>query len=172
MRTVLYFRLRDAVAARKIQAGLCELPLSPSLIKGPWFIQRDDQALEGLQKADATQTTYRGEWEIAGILAGAALAIYGTLRLGTSAGTLATVLACVAAGAMGALAGWWLGRWLGGLIRRGGIARQRASLAPGEMLLVTSCARATKDTVKRMVGELGGESIEERNEVLPGLRWA
>ncbi|HVI88120.1 MAG TPA: hypothetical protein VM659_07450 [Dongiaceae bacterium] len=172
MRTVLYFRLRDAVGAAKIQSALAELPASTVRIKGPWFIQRDGHAVEGLRNAAAAQTTYRGEWEIAGILPGAALAVYATLALGTSAGTFASVLACVAAGAIGGLAGAWLGRWLGGSIPRGAVARQRASLAPGEMLLVASCARGTKASVKLVVNALGGESVEERHEVLPDFRRA
>ncbi|MGO4332588.1 hypothetical protein AB4Z48_38355 [Cupriavidus sp. 2TAF22] len=170
MRTVLYFRLRDATTARRIQSGLAELPVSPVCIKGPWFIQHDGQPVEGLRNA-ATQTTHRGEWEAAGFLSGVALAIYATLSLGTSAGTFATVLACVAAGALGGLAGAWPGRKLDGSIWRGAIARQRTSLAQGEILLVTSCARRTKESLKLMVNALGGESVEERNEALPDFRW-
>lgn len=169
MRTVLYFRLRDTATAQRIQSGLAELPVSPVRIKGTRFIQHDGQPVEGLRNA-ATQTMHRGEWETAGFLSGVALAIYATLSLGTSVGTFATVLACVAAGALGGLVGAWLGRKLRGSIWRGAIARRRTNLAQGEILLITSCARRTKESVKLMVNALGGESVEERNEVLPDFR--
>ncbi len=172
MRTVLYFRLHDAVVARSIQARLMALPASPVRVKGPWFIQRDDHPIEGLKDADSQQTTYRGESEAVGTLSGAVLATFAIAHWGNAAGIVPTVPACLVAGAAGALVGWWLGRWVGGLVRRGLIARRRAALAPGEMLMVVSCTLGTKDSVKLMINDLGGESIGEHNRVLPDFRWA
>ncbi|MCY1221283.1 hypothetical protein D9M68_770770 [compost metagenome] len=148
------------------------LPASPVRIKGPWFIHRDDHPIEGLRDADPNQTTYRGESEVVGAVGGAVLATFAIAYLGNSAGSVPTVPACVLTGVAGALGGWWLGRRLGGLIRRSLIARKRAMLAPGEMLMVVSCAIGTKDSVKLMINELGGESIGERNRVLPDFHWA
>lgn len=159
MRSILYFRLSDIAAARSIQSRMRELPVSPVHIGGPWFIQRDGQPMQGLPNAETRQTTYRNEWAIAGALCGAVLAVFATLHFGTSAGTFASALACLAGGAFGALAGWWLGGKLGGHIQRGKVARQRAQLAQGEMLLVASCSKGTRDSVRLMVSELGGVSV-------------
>ncbi len=172
MRSVLVFRLSGIAAARSIQSTLLALPVAPMHIGGPWFIQRDDQPMEGLPRAAARQTTYREEWTIAGVLCGAALAVIATLHLGTSAGTFASVLACVASGSLGGLFGGWLAGRLGAHIRRGKVARERARLAQGEMLLVTSCVKDARDSVKLMINELGGVSVEEHSDVMPGFRWA
>ncbi|WP_458765297.1 hypothetical protein [Cupriavidus basilensis] len=172
MRSVLYFRLSGIAAARSMQSSLQALPVAPVHIGGPWFIQRDDQPMEGLPRAASRQTTYREEWAIAGTVIGAILAVAATLHLGTSAGTFASVLACVASGALGGLCGAWLAGQLGARILRGKVARERAQLAQGEMLLVASCAGDAKDSVKRMIHELGGVSVEEHSDVMPGFRWA
>lgn len=106
MRTVLYFRLHDAVVARSIQTGFMGLPASPVRVKGPWFIQREDHSMEGLQGADSHQTTYRGESEAVGTLSGAVLATFAIAHLGNAAGSVPTVPACLVTGAAGALGGW------------------------------------------------------------------
>jgi hypothetical protein len=172
MRTVLYFRLGDIAAAKQIQAKVREVPAAPVHMGGPWFIQRDNQAIDGLPNAEASQTTYREEWAVAGALCGTTLAVLAILHFGSSAGTFASVLACVGGGAIGALAGWRLGARLGARIRRGGIARRQAQLAQGEMLLVATCSKGSKESVKLMIGELGGVSVEEHRDVLPDFRWA
>ncbi len=172
MRSVLYFRLSGIAAATSMQSSLHALPVAPVHIGGPWFIQRDDQPMEGLPRAASKQTTYRQEWAIAGTVIGAILAVAATLHLGTSAGTFASVLACVASGALGGLCGAWLAGQLGARILRGKVARERAQLAQGEMLLVASCAGDAKDSVKRMIHELGGVSVEEHSDVMPGFQWA
>jgi|UniRef100_UPI0031580784 hypothetical protein len=172
MRTVLYFRIHDAVLARIVQAKLTALPLSPVQVKGPRFVQRDDNPVEGLKDADRQQTTYRGELEVIGTFAGIVLATFAIAYVGTAMHSVPPLPACVAAAVAGGLIGWCAGRGVGGRLHRGLIARRRKMLAPGEMLMVVSCTHGTKDSVKLLVGDLGGESIGEHNKVLPDFRWA
>lgn len=167
MRTVLYFRLRNATVARSVHARLMALPASPVRVKGPWFIHSDGHAIEGLKNADSHQTTYRGEFGALGTLCGAVSATLSLVYLGNTGEIILTIPACVVIGAMGALIGWWLGRWVGGLVHRGRIARSRAKLVLAETLMVVSCTSGTKDSVKLMITELGGETIGEHNRVLP-----
>ncbi|MGE8451801.1 MAG: hypothetical protein ACN6OP_14490 [Pseudomonadales bacterium] len=115
MRSVLYFRLGDIAAAKRIQAKVREITAAPVHMGGPWFIQRDNKAIDGLPNAEASQTTYREEWAMAGAFCGTTLAVLAILHFGTSAGTFASVVACVGGSAIGALSGWRLGGLADGL---------------------------------------------------------
>ncbi len=67
MRTLLYFSLRDTATARLAQVRLGDLAGTPALVAGPWFVQRDNQPVDGLPTIDVGQTTYREEAAITGI---------------------------------------------------------------------------------------------------------
>ena len=66
MRTLLYFTLKDTATARLAQACLGDLAGSSARVAGPWFVQRDNQPVDGFPAIDAGQTTYREEAAIVG----------------------------------------------------------------------------------------------------------
>lgn len=39
-------------------------------------------------------------------------------------------------------------------------------------MLVATCSKGTKESVKLMISELGGVSVAEHRDVLPDFRWA
>ncbi|KWR78700.1 hypothetical protein RM96_31025 [Cupriavidus sp. IDO] len=171
MRTLLYFRLKDIATARLAQTRLGELAGTPARIGGPWFVQRDNQAVDGLPKTDIGQTTYREEAAIAGLPVGALLAALVIYRYGVPAGMGAGVLAYIGAMMLGAMIGWWIGGLIGVRVVRIGLARQKVQLVEGQFLMVTSCERSSKEQLKRTVNELGAVSIDEHDDLLPNFRW-
>lgn len=171
MRTLLYFRLKDIATARLAQTRLGELAGTSALIRGPWFVQRDNQPVEGLPRTDAGQTTYREETAIGGLAIGALVAALVIFRYGVPAGTGAGVLSYIGGMALGAMIGWWLGGLVGAGVVRFGLARQKVQMVEGQLLMVASCERGAKEQLKRTVNELGAVSIDEHDDLLPNFRW-
>ncbi|KJK15565.1 hypothetical protein UB46_37080 [Burkholderiaceae bacterium 16] len=171
MRTLLYFRLNDVATARLAQARFGELAGTSALVAGPWFVQRDNQAVDGLPRIDIGQTTYREEAAITGLFVGAIIAALVIFRYGVSAGTGATALAYVGAIALGAMIAWWIGGLVGVKIYRLGLGRQKAQMAPGQLLMIASCDSKSKESMKRMINELGCVSIDEHSDLMPNFRW-
>ncbi|WP_042875743.1 hypothetical protein [Cupriavidus necator] len=171
MRTLLYFRMKDAVTARLAQARLGDLAGTSALVAGPWFVQRDNQPVDGLPKIDPGQTTYREEAAITGIFAGAIVAALVIFRYGVSAGTGATAIAYVGAIMLGAMIGWWIGGLVGAKVGRLGLRQQKAQMAPGQLLMIASCDSKSKESMKQFINELGGVSIDEHSDLMPNFRW-
>ncbi|KWR91336.1 hypothetical protein [Cupriavidus sp. IDO] len=171
MRTLLYFRLKDVITARLAQARLDELAGTSALVTGPWFVQRDNQPIDGLPRVDAGQTTYREEAAITGIFVGAIVAALVIFKYGVSVGTGATAIAYVGAIALGAMIGWWIGGLVGVKVGRLELGRQKAQMAPGQLLMIASCDSKSKESTKRMINELGCVSIDEHSDVMPNFRW-
>ena len=46
MRTLLYFSLNDTATARMAQVRFGDLAGASAGVKGPWFVQRDNQPVE------------------------------------------------------------------------------------------------------------------------------
>lgn len=171
MRTLLYFSLRDTATARLVQARLGDLAGTPTLVAGPWFVQRDNQPVDGLPTIDVGQTTYREEAAITGIFIGAIVGALVIFRYGVSAGSGATVVAYVGAAMLGAMIGWWLCGLVGGKIGRLALWRQNAQLAPGQLLMVVSCDSRSKEALKQLINELGGVGVDEHSDLMPNFRW-
>jgi hypothetical protein len=59
MRNVLHFRLCETDLSE-----VREIPAAPVGMGGPWSIQRDNEAVDGLPNAEASQTMYwvNGQW--------------------------------------------------------------------------------------------------------------
>ena len=171
MRTLLYFRLNDIATAKLAQAKLGELAGASDHIAGPWFGQRDHQPVDEMPRIDIGQTTYREEAAIAGLFFGAAVAALLIFRFGVSADRGALWMAYVGAATLGAVLGWWICGLVGVRIGRLALRRKSAQMAPGQFLMVASTDSKSKESVKRMINELGGVSIDEHNDLMPNFRW-
>lgn len=171
MRTLLYFSLRDKATARLAQARLSDLAGTPTRVAGPWFVQRDNQPVDGLPRIDVGHTTYREEAAITGIFIGAIVGAFVIFRYGVSAGASATAVAYVGAVMLGAMIGWWVGGLVGARIGRLALWRQNAQMAPGELLMIASCDSRSKETLKEIINELGGVGVDEHSDLMPNLRW-
>jgi len=171
MRTLLYFRLNDIATAKLAQARLGELAATSERVTGPWFGQRDRQPVEELPRIEIGQTTYREEAAIAGLFAGAVFSALAVFRYGVSAEAGTMFMATVGAAALGAVIGWWIGGLVGVRIGRFALGRKSTQLAPGQFLMVASTDSKSKESVKRMVNELGGVSIDEHSDLMPNFRW-
>ncbi|WP_439685065.1 Transmembrane protein [Cupriavidus oxalaticus] len=171
MRTLLYFSLKDAATARLAQVRCGDLAGTPARVKGPWFVQRDNQPVEGFPATDIGQTTYREEAALAGIFVGAVVGALVVLRYGVSVGAGATAVAYVGAVMLGAIIGWWAGGLVGVRIGRLGLWRQNAQTIPGQFLMIASCDSKSKETVKQVINELGGVGVDEHRDVMPNFRW-
>ncbi|WP_427309027.1 hypothetical protein [Cupriavidus sp. H39] len=171
MRTLLYFSLKDTATARLAQVRLGDLGGTSARVNGPWFVQRDNQPVEGFPPTDIGQTTYREEAAIAGIFVGALAAALVILRYGVSFGAGATAAAYVGAVMLGAMIGWWAGGLVGGKIGRVGLWRQNAQTAPGQLLMIASCDSKSKEALKQIVNEVGGVGVDEHSDLMPNFRW-
>lgn len=171
MRTLLYFTLNDVATARLAQARLGELFNRSELVGGPWFVQGDDQPVEGLPRTELSQTTYREETAIGGFVVGVIAAVPVILAYGVPAGPAASVVAFVGGLMFGGMIGWWIGGLVGARIRRFGLASKKLRLRPGKMLMVVSGESQSKDLMKRTIQELGGVNVDEHNDLLPNFRW-
>ncbi|WP_258234439.1 hypothetical protein [Cupriavidus pinatubonensis] len=128
MRTLLYFSLRDTATARLAKVRLGDFAGTQALVAGPWFVQRDNQPVDGLPTIDVGQTTYREEAAITGIFVGALVGALVIFRYGASAGAGATAIAYVGAVMLGAMIGWWVCGLVGGKIVRLALWRRNAQL--------------------------------------------
>ncbi|WER50503.1 hypothetical protein CupriaWKF_33735 [Cupriavidus sp. WKF15] len=171
MRTLLYFNLRDNATARLAQARLGDLSGTPTLVAGPWFVQRDNQPVDGLPTIDVGQTTYREEAAITGIFIGAIVGALVIFRYGVSAGAGATAVAYVGAVTLGAMIGWWVSGLVGGKISRLELWPQNAQIAPGHLLMIVSCDSRSKETLRQIINELGGVGVDEHSDLMPSFRW-
>ena len=171
MRTLLYFNLRDKATARLAQTRLGDLAGTPALVAGPWFVQRDNQPVDGLPRIDVGQTTYREEAAITGIFVGAIVGALVIFRYGVSAGASATAVAYVGAVMLGAMIGWWVGGLVGARIGRLALWRQNTQMAPGQMLMIASCDSRSKEALKKLINELGGVGVDEHSDLMPNFRW-
>lgn len=171
MRTLLYFSLKDAATARLAQVRCRDLAGTPARVKGPWFVQRDNQPVEGFPATDIGQTTYREEAALAGIFVGAGVGALVILRYGVSVGAGATAVAYVGAVMLGAIIGWWAGGLVGVRIGRLGLWRQNAQTTPGQFLMIASCDSKSKEALKQVINELGGVGVDEHRDVMPNFRW-
>jgi len=171
MRTLLYFSLKDPATARLEKVRLGDLGGASARVKGPWFVQRDNQPVEGFPPTDIGQTTYREEAAIAGILVGAFVCALVILRYGVSVGAGATAVAYVGAVMVGAMIGWWAGGLVGGKIGRLGLWLQNVQAAPGQLLMIASCDSKSKEALKQIINELGGVGVDEHSDLMPNFRW-
>ncbi|KAF7961719.1 hypothetical protein AWV80_30135 [Cupriavidus sp. UYMU48A] len=171
MRTLLYFSLRDTATARLAQARLGDLAGTPALVAGPWFVQRDNQPVDGLPTIDIAQTTYRDEAAITGIFVGALVGALVIFRYGASAGAGATAIAYVGAVMLGAMIGWWVCGLIGGKIVRLALWRWNAQVAPGQLLMIVSCDLRSKEALKQLIQDLGGVGVDEHSDLMPNFRW-
>lgn len=171
MRTLLYFSLKDAAAARLAQVRFGVLSGPPSRVKGPWFVQRDNQRVDGLPTIDDGHTPYREEAAFTGIFVGALLAALVIFRYGVSVSVGATAVAYVGAVTLGAVLGWWIGGLVGGRIGRFALVRQNARAVPGQVLMIASCDSKSKEALKHIVSNLGGVGVAEYRDLIPNFRW-
>ncbi|WP_354673943.1 hypothetical protein [Cupriavidus alkaliphilus] len=171
MRTLLFFSLKDTATARLAQVRLGDLSGTSARVKGPWFVQRDNQPVEGFPSTDIGQTTYREEAAIAGIFVGALVGALVILGYGVSVGAGATAVAYVGAVTLGAMIGWSAGGLFGGRIGRLGLWRQNAQTAPGQLLMIASCDSKSKEALKQIINELGGVGVDEHSDLMPNFRW-
>lgn len=171
MRTLLYFSLKDTATARLAQERLGDLGGTSARVKGPWFVRRDNQPVEGFPRTDIGQTTYREEAAIAGIFVGAVVSALVIWRYGVSVGAGATAVAYVGAVVLGAMIGWWAGGLVGGKIGRRGLWPQIAETAPGQLLMIASCDSESKRALKQIINDLGGVGVDEHSDLMPNFRW-
>ncbi|MDQ0141804.1 hypothetical protein [Cupriavidus necator] len=171
MRTLLYFSLKDTATARLAQMRFGDLAGTSARVEGPWFVQRDNQPVEGFPPTDIGHTTYREEAAIAGMFVGAVLGALVILRYGVSVGAGATAAAYVGAVMLAAIIGWWAGGLVGVKIGRLGLWRQNAQTTPGQFLMIASCDSKSKEALKQVIKELGGVGVDEHSDLMPNFRW-
>lgn len=171
MRTLLYFKLKDAASAQLAQTRLGELARTPARVAGPWFGHPDNQPVDGLPTIDVSQTTYCEEAAITGIFVGGIVGALVIFSYGTSVGAGATAVAYVGAVVLSAMVGWWIGGLVGGKIERLGLRRHNAQAEPGELLMIAGCDSQSKEVVKQIINELGGVGIDGHSDLMPNLRW-
>lgn len=171
MRTLLYFRLNDAAAARRAQAQLGELAATPAHVEGPWFFQRDGQPAAGLPAPDAAQLTYHKEAAVAGLVAGALVMAWVLFRYGTPASPAAGVLAYLGGMALGAVIGLWLGSVTGARIMRTGLRRQKRQMAAGQLIMVCACNTQSRGRLCEIARDAGAAAIGPHDSLLPQRGW-
>lgn len=172
MRTLLYFNLQDVAMARLARERLGKLAGTAALIEGPWFSQGDNQSVGGLPNIDAGQITYREEFAIGGLFVGAIIGGVAVLRYGISVGAGATTMAYIGAITLGAMIAWWIGGLVGARIGRLELGRRRSARATDQLLMIVSCKSTFKEITKQSMRDLGGVSIDEHRDLMPGFRWA
>lgn len=171
MRTLLYFSLKDGATARLAQARFSELSGTSASVDGPWFLQRENQPIEGLPPPDIGLMTYREETAIAGMFVGAIVGALVILRYGVSIDAGATAVSYVGAVMLAAMIGWWVGGLVGGKIVRNGLWRQNVQTTSGPFLMIASCDSKSKEALKQIINELGGVKIDEHRDLMPNFTW-